>query len=114
MEKRSPKDVIDQAIREGRTGLLLAYVAIIVSLVGGVAGLIQASISQQPLVAVVSGILGVCIWPSMRFALQVRRQNIALRLLEIPLNRARTAEEMAKLLQEFFRAAYFADGGTPA
>lgn len=92
-------------------GQVLAYLAIVVSLIGGIAGLIQASLGQQPLVAVLSGVLSVCIWPSLRFALLVRRQNIALRLLEIPLNQARTAEEMAKLLREFFKAAYFSDGG---
>ena len=111
MEKRSPKDVIDQAIREGRTGLLLAYLSIVVSLTFGVGGLVQASVSQQPLVAVIGGVLSICIWPSMSYALQVRRETIALRLLEIPLSQTRTAEEAAKLLQDFFRAAYFGGGG---
>ncbi len=113
MNKRTPREVIDQAIREGRPGLWLAYVSIVVSLCGGVFGLLEASRNQQPLVAVLGGLLSTCIWPSMQHALKVRHQNVALRLLEIPLNQAQSSAEMAKLLQDFFREAYFRTSGGP-
>ena len=113
MDRRTPQEVIDQAIREGLPGLYLAYVSIVVSLCGGVFGIWEASRNQQPLVAVLGGVMSVSIWPALQHALKVRQQNVALRLLEIPLNQARSSEEMAKLLQEFFREAYFRTSGGP-
>ena len=113
MEKRTPKEVIDQAIREGHPGLWLAYISIMVSLGGGVFGLLEASRNQQPLVAVLGGLMSLCIWPSMQHALSVRKQNVALRLLEIPLSQAQSSKELAQLLRDFFREAYFRTGGGP-
>ena len=43
-------------------------------------------------------------YPAMRKARRIREQNIAIRLLEIPLTNSRTAEEAARILQEFFAA----------
>jgi hypothetical protein len=40
----------------------------------------------------------------MRLAQGIRQQNMAIRLLEIPLSNSRTAEEAAKILHEFFAA----------
>lgn len=113
MDRRTPQEAIDQAIREGRPGLYLAYVSIVISLCGGVFGLWEASRNQQPLVAILGGVLSACVWPALQHALKVRQQNVALRLLEIPLNQARSADEMAGLLREFFREAFFrASGGS--
>ncbi len=89
---------------------MLAYVAIVVSLVGGVVGLIQSFVTQQPLWAVGGGGLGIWIWPALRHALKVRQENLAIRLLEIPLSNVKSADEAARLLQEFFKASFFEKG----
>ncbi len=110
MGKRTPSEVIDQAVEEGRFGVLMAYLAIVVALCGGVTGIVQAILTQQPLWVVGGGILGSWIWPALRYALKIRQENLALRLLEIPLNQTQSAREAAQLLQDFFRESFFRKG----
>ena len=48
------------------------------------------------------GIASALFFPAMRQARQIRRENIAIRLLERPLSMAETSHEAADALKEFF------------
>lgn len=102
MARRTERDVIDDAIREGRTGTRIAYASIIVGVVGAVAAIVQAIVTEQWLWTVGSGVTAVWLWPCFRFAQRIRNQSLAIRLLEIPLSKAESSEEAAKVLVSFF------------
>jgi hypothetical protein len=56
----------------------------------------------QQIIAASGAVATGLFYPAMRLARGIRQQNMAIRLLEIPLTNSRTAEEAAKILQEFF------------
>lgn len=69
-------------------------------------------IEKEPLMAIAGVADSALFWPAVRFADKTRRSNIMLRTLEIPLNRARTAEEAAEMLRRVFES-HFSEKSTP-
>jgi hypothetical protein len=52
----------------------------------------------------------VCLdYPAMRQARQIRRENIAIRLLESPLSKAETSHEASIAVKEFFSDTFKAN-----
>ena len=93
VEPRTAKLVIDQAIKENRTGESLCYGLAITFVCTGVAVIgrsffVEQAIWTTLIGAVVSGLF----WPAISSARQIRRENLAIRLLEFPLSKAETAE----------------------
>lgn len=64
--------------------------------------LIAGVLGNEPLVALAGGIASALFYPAMRQAWQIRRENIAIRLLESPLGKAETSHQAADALNEFF------------
>jgi hypothetical protein len=64
-------------------------------------------------VALAGGIASVLFWPAMSQARQIRRENIAIRLLEGPLSMAETSKEAADALREFFVNTFMARRAQP-
>ena len=87
---RTAEQVIDQAISENKFSAYLLYGF---ALAGGVA----------------SGLF----WPAMNQARQIRRENIAIRLLERPLSMADTSNEAANALKDFFVTTFIAQKPNP-
>jgi hypothetical protein len=103
---RSVKQVIDQALRENRTGETFLYVCSAILVLVGAAALGYGVWTRQP----ISAIGGVCssalFLPAMNFAGKIRRQNLAIRLLEAPLMLAATTEEAARAIKDNFIQAH--------
>ena len=102
--KRTATEVIDQAILENRFGEILLYVFSVVSFLVGVGVLVVGVIRNQQVIAALGTISAAFFYPAMRLARGIREQNMAIRLLEIPLSNSRTAQEAANVLRDFFLA----------
>jgi hypothetical protein len=102
--KRTANDVINQAIHENRFGEQLLYLFSSATFVIGLVVLGFGAYSGKMLTATLGTVASVMFYPAMRLAKKIREQNLAIRLLEIPLNNSKTAEEAAKVLREFFES----------
>ena len=102
IDSRTTKEIIDQAISDNRVGENRCYQsALIFILIGAVIiayGLVIGSWPQTAVGAVVSGMFLL----ALRDALQIRRENIAIRLMEVPLSKANTAKDAAEVIREVF------------
>ena len=106
---RTARQVIDQAIRENRFGERLLYAFAIVFVSAGLFALIFGVLWREGSVAVAGGIAAALFWPAMTQARQIRRENIAVRLLEEPLSRADTAKEAADAIRNAFASVFAGD-----
>src|SRR5713226_8053745 len=98
-------EIIESAIEDNRqrVGLLFGF-AIVFVLLGSVVlvwGLIQDSFVAYAGVA--ESLLFV---PAIHSVRRINHETAALRLLEIPLRRAKSADEAARILLRFFASAY--------
>ncbi len=98
-------EIIDNAIKENRTaerillrtsGLFLCLGTIVL-----VVGLIRAS-----MVAYAGVVESVLFAPAVMLVLRIRRENIALRILELPLRKSKTAREAELALIDFFKSTH--------
>jgi hypothetical protein len=101
-EGRTAKLIIDQAIRENRFGERLLYAFATVFVATGVFSLVYGTLRSQGAVAVAGGIGSALFFPAIYQARGIRKENIALRMMEVPLTKANTAQEAAKALNDFF------------
>ena len=99
---RTAQEVIDQAINDNRPGEYLLYGFATVFVLSGTIALITGAIRNEGLVALAGGIGSTLFYPAMRLARQIRRENIAIRLGELPLSKAETSHEASIALKEFF------------
>jgi hypothetical protein len=101
-DSRTAKEIIDQAITDNRTGEYHCYrsatIFVLIGVVIIVYGLVIGSWPQTAVGAVVSGMFLL----EMRDALEIRRENIALRLMELPLSKATTAKDAAEVIRDVF------------
>jgi hypothetical protein len=100
--KRTANEVINQAIIENRFGEHLLYLFSCTTFFVGIAALGIGVYEGQAVTSVLGTVSSLMFYPAMRMARGIRAQNMAIRLLEIPLNNSKTAEEASKVLQEFF------------
>ena|SRR5947209_616560 len=103
---RTAEEVISHAIKENRLPEYMLYVfAAIFVLTGEI--LIGWSIYHGYAISTVGGVaLNALAWPAFRETRQIRQENLMLRMLEIPLSKARTTEEAAKMLTEEFATLF--------
>ena len=99
---RVAKLVIDQAIRENRRwewvclGMTVGFAAV------GLGVLIVGAANGDGLIALSGAVTSGLFWPAFRAADDIRRANIAIRLMEIPLSRARTADQAAETIRQMY------------
>ena len=106
-EPRSAKLVIDQAIRDNRPWEWLCFVSSAVLVALGVSVIVRAMVSDQSAVVTVTGaIASALFWPALGMGQRVRKENQAIRLLEVPLTKAKTEEAAANMLREMFQQIY--------
>jgi hypothetical protein len=102
---RSAREVIDAAIRENREwewvclGLAVTFAAVGAALL--VLGAVRADWGIAGPGVAASALFTPMLWVAMR----IRQTNIRVRLLEIPLQKAKTAEEAANIIDAVFRPA---------
>jgi hypothetical protein len=99
---RTAKQVIDQAIRDNKISewLLYAYASLFVA--GGITAILWGMIIGEGIVSLAGSIAGILFYPAIRQAREIRRENIAIRLLEVPLSLSHSTQEAADALREFF------------
>jgi hypothetical protein len=103
---RSIEQIIDQALRENRTGETFLYVCSAILVLVGAVALLYGVWTRQP-ISTVGGVCSSALFlPAMNFASKIRRQNVAIRLLEAPLMLATTAEEAARAIKDNFIQAH--------
>jgi len=81
---RTAKQVIDQAIEDNKVSEYVLYAFATAFVLSGMIALIAGVIRQEGLVALAGGIGSALFFPAMHQARQIRRENIAIRLLESP------------------------------
>lgn len=100
---RSAKQVIDQLINENRWWEWLCFVAACIFILIGVGAIVRAMfVDQSDVLTVVGGACNFLLWPSLTHARRIRKENQALRLLEIPLGKAETADKAADMIRDMF------------
>jgi len=101
--------VINEAIKENSRWDTICLGLVIVFAVTGVSTVIAGVILNNGLVTLSGSVAGALFWPALYYAVSIRRANIALRLLELALNGAKTAEEARQAINRAFMF-HFAQG----
>ena len=99
---RTAKQVIDQAIEDNKFSEYLLYIFASAFVFRGMITLVVGMLRSDGLVALAGSVGSGLFFPAMSQARQIRRENIAIRLLESPLSMAGTSHESASALREFF------------
>ncbi|MGA2879515.1 MAG: hypothetical protein ABSG13_11230 [Bryobacteraceae bacterium] len=99
---RTATEVITQAIEENRKPELLLYAFACIFVLTGETLIGWSIYAGLPLTAIVGVVLNGLAWPAYNATKQLRAENLMLRMLEIPLSKAKTADEAAKMLTESF------------
>ena len=110
---RTPRQVIDQAIQDNKPSEYLLYAFAIVFVLCGMFALVAGVLRKEGLVALAGGVGSALFIPAMSQARQIRRENIAIRLLESPLGMAETSQEAATALREFFVDTFISRRSNP-
>ncbi len=106
---RPARELIDQAIGENRFNERLLYAFAILFVVIGAFAICWSIVVNVGLATIAGSVSSILFWPAMQMARRIREQNIALRMLEVPLDRSQTAEEASRLLRDFFARAFGMD-----
>jgi hypothetical protein len=103
---RTTAEIIDQAIREnkGWERLVSAFAALFVLV--GLAMIVYSMVNKAPVTAVAGVAESALFWPALNAAMRTRSANIMLRMLEIPLSKAHTAQEAAEMLKRVFETSF--------
>lgn len=101
-EPRPPKLVIDQTIRENKIAAYVLYGFATTFVLLGVFVVVWGAVQNQGLVALAGSVQSALFYPAMASAQRLRRENVAIRLMEIPLSKAETAYEANNVITEFF------------
>ncbi|MCI0464200.1 MAG: hypothetical protein L0Z62_45275 [Gemmataceae bacterium] len=95
--------MIDQAIKENRLGERLCYGFATAFVAVGMAAVGRALVVEQAVwMTALGASVSALFWPALNAARQIRRENLAIRLLEVPLSRAETGQAAADMLQKAF------------
>lgn len=99
------RDVIDNAIDENRLRQRLLVGFAVMFVVMGTVVLVWGLV-QDSLVAFAGVAESALFVPAIVLVRRINHENAALRLVEIPLRKAKTAEQAARVLTRFFAVAY--------
>ena len=99
------REIIEHAIKENRSRekLLVGFAVLFVVL--GTAVLAWGLVHDS-LIAFAGVAESVLFVPAVLLVRRINQENTALRMLEIPLRKAKTAEEASRVLTRFFSTAY--------
>ena len=91
MKHRSTQEAIDRLLHENKILSISLYVLAALAVVCGIVTLGFGLWRNQPILGLAGVVETYLFIPAWRFAQELRRENRMIRLLEIRLNRARTA-----------------------
>jgi hypothetical protein len=101
-DPRTPKLVIDQAIRENRRPEFLCYCFAMLFVLAGLFSLVWGAVNLDGFVALCGTVASVFFYPALAAARSIREDNMAIRMLEVALDKASTTEEAARALSDAF------------
>lgn len=104
MTVRTPEEVINHAIQENRGWERLCFYAAISMVAIGIGSMVTGAVIESGLTAASGTAASALFWPVFRHAQRYRHENLALRMLEIPLSNAQTSEEATKVVISFCEA----------
>lgn len=99
---RTAREVIDEAIRENRGWDTICRLLVVAFATAGLFTLVFGAFTENGLVSLSGAVGAALFWPALRNARSVMRTNISIRLLELTLANAKTAEEAARAIKVFF------------
>jgi hypothetical protein len=103
MKPRSAQPTIDLLLRENKILSITLYVVGVLSVLSGIVTLGFGVWRNQPTLALAGAAETYLFVPAWRFVQELRRENRLIRLLEIRLNRARTASGAKGTPQKSFK-----------
>jgi hypothetical protein len=103
--------IIDQAISENRVNERLLYAFSAGTFLTGATTLFVSLARNDGWSVFAGAVVTGFFLPAIRWANQIRKENIAIRCLELPLSQAKTEHEAAKILQSFFEETFLKKGG---
>jgi hypothetical protein len=103
---RTVRDIIDQAIAENRIPEYILYTFACLFVLTGEALIAVAIYNKVGMDAVLGVALNGLAWPAYRATRAIRAENLMLRMLEVPLMKAQTADEAAKMLADTFESRF--------
>lgn len=86
---------IDKVIQENRPAEWLLYIVSVLIVATGIFTIVFGTLKEQALLALVGSVPSAMIFPALWMARDIRRENMAIRLLEVPLRMAQSSEEAA-------------------
>jgi hypothetical protein len=99
---RNASDVIDQAIRENRKVEIFLWFFATLFVLSGVALVIWSVVQGRALFAILGTIQAALLSLTLSGALRIRKENLMIRMLKMPLSQAPTATETADMLKRIY------------
>jgi len=109
--KRTPKDVIDGALKETAGWEWICWYGCIASGIVGLAAVVVGFCRGDAWVGLTGAIPGAGVFGLMRYAAAIRKENISLRLMELALNNTKTAEDATRVLSQVYSSHFAPKGG---
>jgi hypothetical protein len=101
--QRSAYDVINAALGENRPNEYILYGFAILFVILGTGAFVFSMLSHQWTLSIGAALESGLFYPAMRQVDKIRHENQKIRMLEIPLGNAKTADEAAASLNEAFK-----------
>lgn len=99
---RTPRAVINEAIRESAPYDAICWWGLVIFGLTGVVTMLGGVITGNAWIGAVGTVPSVLCWPTISYALSIRRANVTLRLLELALNNADSASEALMAINRSF------------
>ena len=99
---RSAQEVITSAINENKLNEYLLYAFALLTFLVGTAIIIWSLIEKQPIATLAGAVESALFAPAVYYMRQLRRENLKLRMIEVPLSLAKSANEARTLITELF------------
>jgi hypothetical protein len=91
---------------ENRPAEYLCYLFAVVFVMAGTVVLVVGLVRSEGLIALAGGVSNILFWPAMAQARAIRKENMVLRTLEVPLSAAANAEAAAETLRKVFAEVF--------
>jgi hypothetical protein len=99
---RTARQVIDQAIRDNKAWEYLCYALVILFGILGASVIIVGLFRESVAFSAIGVVTSYLLWPALSNAREIRTHNMLIRLYEVPLSRATTAQSAAEALRDIF------------
>jgi heme A synthase len=99
---RSAEQVIDAAITDNRWWERLCYFIVLVCVLIGATAVVAGVIRNNEALSLSGTGFAALFWPALSYANRVRREKVRIRLYELALAKAKTADDLARTLELVF------------